>query len=162
MTQFESQHLSFLAHTNLLQALMNGEVQKPKEAKSRVCGGHKRGKGRGRESCNSTPHLLSQRGKSLISSLIFTGNVIYVRRINSCTGCITEKVTHLCPVLSEQRFLISQTWTEIKSEQIGDGAWRSEDAKETEPILCLGEHTQAESSSIVLKHTAPRTQKSPF
>lgn len=33
MTQFESHHLPFLAHTNLLQALMNGEVQKPKEAR---------------------------------------------------------------------------------------------------------------------------------
>lgn len=162
MTQFESHHLSFLAHTNLLQALMNREVQKPKEAKSRVCRGYKRGKGRGRESCNSTPHLLSQRGKSLISSLIFTGNVTSVRRINSRTGWSTKKVTHLCPVLNEQLFLINQKWTEIKSGRKGEGVWRSEDPKETEPILCLGKHTQAESSSIVLKHSAPRTQNGPF
>lgn len=121
MTQFESHRLSFLAHTNLLQALMNGEVQKPKEAKSRVCSGHKRGKGRGSESCNSIPHL-SQRGKSLISSLIFTGNMTSVRRINSRTGWSTKKVTHLCPVLSEQLFLINQKWTEIKSGRKGEGA----------------------------------------
>lgn len=63
-----------------------------------------------------TPHLLSQRLRSLISSLVFAGNAMYVRRINLRACWIIKKPTYLYLALSEQLCMISQEWTDIKGE----------------------------------------------